>query len=199
MKNRAAGPIALLVAGMLAAGCGAAKTVAPEKSGGAFSPSSAAVSQAAASYTGQYPYAPGAVKVHLKADPRLNLFDAMPHALLVCVYGLRDPNGFHQMLDEPEGVSRLLECTRFDPAVTSARRISNQPGGEVSETLDRPEGTKYVGLVAGYANLKKENCARLYAVPIVKERIGYSVRKTEKPGNLEIHLRLGPESIEEVR
>jgi type VI secretion system VasD/TssJ family lipoprotein len=188
MKTRAAGSIALLLAGVLAAGCGGGKASTPGMSG-----------TAAASYAGPYPYERGAVRIHLKADPRLNLFDATPHALLLCVYYLRDPNGFNQMLDEPEGMSKLLECSRFDPSVTNTKKISIQPRGEVAELLDRPEGAKYVGLVAGYANLRKENSVRLYAVPIIEERTGWSIRKKGRPGKLEVDLYLGPESIQEVR
>ena len=154
---------------------------------------------AAVQYAGPYPYEEGAIRVHLKADPRLNLFEATPHTLFLCLYHLRDPNGFNQLLNETDGVGKLLDCSRFDPSVTNTRRIVVQPGGEVTETLDRPEGAKYVGLVAGYSNLRKEDSVRLYPVPIVEERIGWSIRKTAMPGKLDIDLFLGPDSIRDVR
>jgi len=201
MRTRGAGTLALLLGGTLLAGCGGGAASTPGMSGTASSAASPAPagSPAAISYTGAYPFERGAVRIRLKADPRLNLFDATPHTLFLCVYHLRDPNGFNQVLDEADGISKLLECSRFDPAVTNTKKIFLQPGGEFTEAQDRPEGAKYVGLVAGYSTLRKEDCVRLYPVPIVEERIGWSIRKTAMPGKLSIDLYLGPESIQEVR
>ncbi len=192
----------LLLAGILLAGCGGGAATTPGMSGTASSASksastaSSALSAASISYTGSYPYEREAVRIHLKADPRLNLFDATAHTLFICVYHLRDPNGFNQLLDETDGISKLLECARFDPSVMGTRKIVVQPGGEVNETVDRPEGAKYVALVAGYSRLRKEDSVRLYPVPIIEKRIGWSVRSTAMPGPLAIDLFLGPDAIE---
>jgi type VI secretion system VasD/TssJ family lipoprotein len=191
MKTRDVGALALLLAGILLAGCGGAATT-PGMSG-------TGSSTAALSYTGAYPYEKDAVRLRLKADPHLNLFDGTPHTLFLCVYDLRDPNGFNQLLDEPDGMGKLLECSRFDPAVANTRKIVVQPGGEIDRMLARSEGAKYVGLVAGYSTLKKEDCVRLYPVPIIEERIGWSIRKTAMPGKLLIDLYLGPDSLQAGR
>lgn len=194
--------LGLLLAGILLAGCGGGAATTPGMSGTASSASksastaSSALSAASISYTGSYPYEREAVRIHLKADPRLNLFDATAHTLFICVYHLRDPNGFNQLLDETDGIGKLLECARFDPSVMGTRKIVVQPGGEVNETVDRPEGAKYVALVAGYSKLRKEDSVRLYPVPIIEKRIGWSVRSTAMPGPLAIDLFLGPDAIE---
>ncbi|MDA8122619.1 MAG: type VI secretion lipoprotein TssJ [Deltaproteobacteria bacterium] len=194
--------LGLLLAGIILAGCGGGAATTPGMSGTASSASksastaSSALSAASISYTGSYPYEREAVRIHLKADPRLNLFDATAHTLFICVYHLRDPNGFNQLLDETDGISKLLECARFDPSVMGTRKIVVQPGGEVNETVDRPEGAKYVALVAGYSRLRKEDSVRLYPVPIIEKRIGWSVRSTAMPGPLAIDLFLGPDAIE---
>ncbi len=202
MRTRTFGATALWLGALLLAGCGGAAATAGKTgaAGAAGRPPastlSAPLSEAARSYNGPYPYEQGAVRIHLKADRRLNLFDASPHTLFLCVYHLRDPNGFTQVLDETDGIAKLLECSRFDPSVTNTRRIVVQPGAEVTEALDRPEGARYVGIVAGYSKMRKEDSVRLYPVPIVEERIGWSVRKTAQPGPLAIDLFLGPESIQ---
>ena len=183
--------LGLLLAGILLAGCGGGAATTPGKASSA----SSALSAASISYTGSYPYEREAVRIHLKADPRLNLFDATAHTLFICVYHLRDPNGFNQLLDETDGIGKLLECARFDPSVMGTRKIVVQPGGEVNETVDRPEGAKYVALVAGYSRLRKEDSVRLYPVPIIEKRIGWSVRSTAMPGPLAIDLFLGPDAI----
>lgn len=195
-----------LLAGIVAAGCGGGAALRPTPGAPSAAPGAppapsrgaaeTAAMRAAAAYAGPYPYEPGAVRIRLKADSRLNLFDATPHTLFLCVYFLRDPNGFNQLLEEQDGMGKLLECTRFDPAVTNTRKVVVQPGGEAGEAFDRPEGAKYVALVAGYSRMKKEDAVRLYSVPIVEERSGL-FKKTARPGPLSIDLFLGPEAIQE--
>lgn len=192
-----AGVAALLLGAIVLAGCGGGKAATRGTPPGGSSPGSA--SSAAATYAGPYPFERDAVRIHLTADSRLNQFEAAAHPLLLCVYHLRDPNGFNQILDEPDGISKLLDCSRFDPAVTNTKKIFIQPGGEVTERLDRPEGAKYVGIVAGYSTLKKEDSVRLYPIPIVKQRVGWSVLRTTMPGKLDIDLSLGPVSIQDLR
>jgi type VI secretion system VasD/TssJ family lipoprotein len=141
-----------------------------------------------------------AISLSLKGDPQLNLFQRSPHALVACLYQLRDPNAFNQFRSEEGGLSRLLECGRFDPGVATTRRLVIQPGQEISETLDRAEGARYVGFVAGYYRLGRESSARLYPVPAVEETTGFFSRTTTvKPGRLAIKLILGPQELQDVK
>ena len=142
-------------------------------------------------------YAKDAVRLHLKGDPQLNLYQGSPHTLLLCLYHLRDPNAFNQLIDEKEGLPKLLECSRFDPSVTNVKRFVVQPNGELTESLDRPEGAKYVGIVAGYYSLHKENATRFFPIPVTQEKKGSTI--TSKAGVLMIDLYLGPQQIQEVR
>lgn len=138
------------------------------------------------------------IKLHLKGDPKLNLFQGDPHTLLICVYNLKDPNAFNQLMDEKEGVTKLLECSRFDPSVTSSKRIVLQPGQEVNESMDRGEGAKYVSLVAGYFNLKKEKISRLYPIQIREESQGVR-SQFSLPAVLNLDLYLGPQEIQDSK
>jgi type VI secretion system VasD/TssJ family lipoprotein len=136
-----------------------------------------------------------AIRLNLKGDPRLNLYQGIPHTLMVCFYQLRDPNSFTQVSEEQDGISRLLECSRFDPSVTRARSFVVQPGEQIDEALDRAEGTKYIGIVAGYY-LQKTKQTHLLQVPIVEEKEEGAL--VQKPGDLKITVRLGPQEIQEV-
>ena len=145
----------------------------------------------------EWGYEKNAIRLHLKSDPKLNLFQGNPHTLLVCVYNLEDPNGFNQQIAEKEGLPKLLECGRFDGTVASAKRLVIQPGQEINESFDRAEGAKYVGLVAGYFSLQRENISRLFPVPVLEETEGTVVRKKIfRPGVLTLDLYLGPHEIE---
>jgi predicted component of type VI protein secretion system len=144
-------------------------------------------------------YGKDAIRLQMQSDPRLNLYDGIPHTLLLCVYQMSDPNAFNQLKDEKDGLPKLLECARFDSSVTSAKRYIMQPEEDKTLSLDRAEGAKYVGIVGGYYLLRKELSVRLFQVP-VEETINETERtKTIKPGFLNIQLYLGPQAIHEIK
>lgn len=143
------------------------------------------------SKTPEYTYQREAVTITLRADPRLNLYQGTPHTLVACTYQLRDPNAFNQLVDEKDGLSKLLECSRFDASVAYAKRLVVQPGQEFRDSLDRAEGAKYVSVVAGYYNLQKWNVVRLFQIPVST--------KSSKPQDVNIELYLGPEAIQDVK
>jgi type VI secretion system VasD/TssJ family lipoprotein len=140
--------------------------------------------------TTEWKYQKDAIRLHLTSDPNLNLFGGVPHTLLLCMYHLRDPNAFNQVMDEKDGLVKLLDCTRFDPSVTYAKKVVVQPRQELNESLDRAEGARYVGIVAGYSQLQKERVTRFYEIPV-------GVFKDPKP--LDIELYLGPQELQEPR
>lgn len=135
-------------------------------------------------------YEKEAVRVHLKGDPLLNLYQGKAHTLVVCVYNLKDLNGFNQLADGKGGLPVLLECNRFDPGVTYAKRLIVQPGLDIKEALDRTEGARYVGIVAGYYSLHKANSVKVYQIP---------TSLFNNPKKIDIMLHMGPEGIQEVK
>ena len=141
-------------------------------------------------------YEKDAVEIHLKADPQLNLDDGAPHTLVLCTYQLRDPNTFHRLGEDMEGIYKLLECGLFDGSVATAKRLIVHPGQDVVTRLDRAAGAQYVAVVAGYYTLHKERVTRLFDIPVVVDESGL-LRKTRvaKPGSLAIELELGPLQI----
>jgi type VI secretion system VasD/TssJ family lipoprotein len=142
--------------------------------------------------SGVYGYEKDAISLNLKGDPQLNLFDKQPHTLLVCVYQLRDPNALNQVLQDAEDVSKLLECVRFDPSILNAKKYILQPGKEITGALDRAEGARYVGIVAGYFNSDKQRASRIIPVPVA----GMFGKKAARM-NLEVFL--GPDEIQGVK
>jgi type VI secretion system VasD/TssJ family lipoprotein len=147
----------------------------------------------------EWRYEKEAIGLHVKADSQLNLYEGMPHTLLICAYQLRDPNTFNQLTEDDDGLYELLDCSRFDASVASSRRLIIHPGQDLTFVLDRAEGGKYVALVAGYYLLKKEGMVRLFDVPVVVEKKGWIKRtKIAKPGPLSIEVTLGAQSIQKA-
>lgn len=134
-------------------------------------------------------YKEKAIHVNLTADSRLNLYQGTPHALMLCLYQLKDPNAFNQIVDEKDGLHKLLECNRFDASVANAKRLVVQPGQVEKQDLDRAEGAKYVAIAAGYYAYK-ERPTRIYAVPS-----GGLLSSDE----LFINLYLGPQLMQDTK
>jgi type VI secretion system VasD/TssJ family lipoprotein len=105
------------------------------------------------------------VDLSIKGDPQLNLYQNSSHTLYLCTLQLKDPNAFNQLIDERGGMEKLLsECTRFDGSVAYTKRYVVQPGQLVSDKQDHAEGARYMGIVAGYYSMKKENVVRLFPI-----------------------------------
>lgn len=140
--------------------------------------------------TTAYLYEEDAITLDLKSAKDLNLYEGQSHTLLLCVYQLKDPNAFKQLSDDNEGLTTLLGCSSFDASVTASKRLVIQPNETTTKMLDRAEGTKYVGVVAGYYKMRKEGMIRLENVPL-------SIF-TRRPKKMKIRLFLGAQAIQEV-
>lgn len=141
----------------------------------------------------EWVYEKDAIQLGFSSDQQLNLFQNQSHSLMLCLYHLRDPNGFNQLIDEKGGLLKLLECSRFDPSVTYSRRLVLQPGQQLNESMDRTDGAKYVGIVAGYYNLHKDTSIRSYQIPVTEVKKGSLL--VQKSAKLIINLNMGPQGI----
>ncbi len=145
-----------------------------------------------------YGYGERDVRLSVKSDLQLNLYEGKPHTLVLCVYQLRDPNTFNQMAEEEGGLSRLLDGSRFDNSVSSSRKIVVHPGVDVTQELDRADGARYVCVVAGYYyelkkdrdEIRKDPIIRLFPIPLGMF--------TKRPKKFNINLILGPQEIKNL-
>jgi type VI secretion system VasD/TssJ family lipoprotein len=118
-------------------------------------------------------FEPEQIKFWITADECLNKYNGRCHTLYVCIYQLRDPNSFNRMAEIQEGLYELLgEGCRFnDPSVAFAKGTQIRPNQkDFAITLDRAEGAKYIGIVAGYSSLQKEGTVRLFDIPIIEQK-----------------------------
>jgi type VI secretion system VasD/TssJ family lipoprotein len=128
-----------------------------------------------------------AVSLDILSDKQLNLYHASPHSLTLCVYQLSEPNGFIQLADEKDGAAKLMECARFDGSVANAKRVIVHPGQDMSDVGDRAEGTRYIGIIAGYYEAKTDRIVQIFTIPA-------SFAKSSSKG-LPLVLTLGPKGI----
>lgn len=140
----------------------------------------------------EIPHIKNGINIHLKGDKSLNWYRKTPHALILCVYQLRDLNGFNQFMEDKNGMARLMECGRFDPSVNYVKRVVVQPNKDVYECMELIEGTKNVGLIAGYYYFKKSQAVKTFVLPMK----GLFSRK---PGGMDIDLLLKSNEIQEIK
>lgn len=147
----------------------------------------------------QWTYEKDAIRMHVKADDKLNLDEGEAHTLLLCAYQLSDPNTFNQLSNDQDGLYKLLECSLFGSGAAASKRMIIQPGQDINLTLDRAEGARYVAVVAGYYILEKDRMVKMVDIPEFVEKKGFLKKtKTRKPAPLSIDLVLGPQQITTV-
>jgi type VI secretion system VasD/TssJ family lipoprotein len=106
-----------------------------------------------------------AISLQVESAKSLTVFDNEPKALQMKVFQLSDSKAFLQAAQSTSGLKHLLVTDQIDPAVLSMERLIVLPGVSQSVTLDRASGTRYIGIVLGYANLDQQKIFRL--IPIV--------------------------------
>lgn len=144
----------------------------------------------------QWEFERDAVKIAVTADPELNLMDQAPHTLFLCIYQLKTPTAFNRLAADTAGLYELLECELFDSSVATSRRLFVHPGRYKELVIDRAAGVRHIAVVAGYYTIEKERIVRIFDIPVVIEKKGFfGGKKTQKAGNLEIELTLGPKQI----
>ncbi len=144
----------------------------------------------------EWGFEPNAIRVNLTADSGLNFYEGIPHTVVVWVYQLSNPNKFNLLTEDRPGLTKLLEGGQFDPSVGDFKREFVQPGRNLTMTLDRAEGAKYVGVVAGYYSLQKESATRLVQIPVVTVIRGNV--PVSKPARIRLDVYLGAQGLERV-
>lgn len=141
-----------------------------------------------------YSYSKDAVIFQIQTDEKLNLYQGVPHTLLVCVYQLKNLTEYNQLLAEKNGLYQLMRGERFSPSVTFTDKVILHPGTKRYLVFDRAEGTKYVAVVAGYYNMATEKMTRVFDIPVVEEKKSFKKTKVVKP--LDVRIYFGPQQID---
>lgn len=114
----------------------------------------------------EIPYIKDGINIHLRGDNQLNMYQNVPHALVLCAYQLKDAVAFNQIMEEKDGMARLMECSRFDSSVNYAKRLIVQPGQDIYEAMEKIEGTQQIALIAGYYNFQKKQATKILPIPL---------------------------------
>ncbi len=139
-----------------------------------------------------------AIRVHVKASPKLNLYNSKAHTLYVCFYQLSALNGFDQLTQDEAGIRKLLEGRLFDVSVASVSSKVIHSSENLTFILDRAEKAQYLAVVTGYsAKLDNARMVRRHKIRVLKKRERFWKNEYRcVPCTMEIELALGPNQIE---
>lgn len=153
-------------------------------------------SEAEAKAALEWSYAPGAISIELRSDPRLNLHDDAPHTLVLAIVQTIDPNLFKALLADETAVARLLATGQSIPPMTAVERVIVEPGRTRTIRIDRAQGAQYFGVIAGYYQLDPVSNARLFKIPVEVKSSGLVVKnRTAAPVPQRVNLVLGAERV----
>lgn len=144
----------------------------------------------------EWPYEKDAILVDLVSDLTLNFYSNQSHTVVLGVFQLADQKAFVDLLSKPEAVMKVLVGGKTAPEVVQFDRYVVSPGKKTTLKIDRVQGAKFVGFVAGYYQLKPVQAARLFRIPLNIETSGI-VTTTYKaePAVLALRLFLGNDRI----
>jgi type VI secretion system VasD/TssJ family lipoprotein len=144
-----------------------------------------------------YSYGKDAINISLHAASELNVYQGVPHTLLVCVYQLKDRTAYNQLVGKKNGLYQLLRGQKFDPSVTYSEKIIMHPGTDKQLVLDRAEGTKYLAVVTGYYSMSPEKMTKVFDIPVALESEGpFSMSKVNVVKDIDVSLTFGAERIQ---
>lgn len=147
----------------------------------------------------KWTYQLNAISLNMGVDANLNEYDGAPHTLLLCVYQLSGLIKFNELASTSTGLKSLYDCKSFDAAVTHVERIFVQPGRNATITMNRAEGTQFVGVAAGYYTLQGKG-TRIWQIPMDITTTGMLYWKDTwyAPAKLDAMLILGSHEIQKV-
>lgn len=139
-----------------------------------------------------------AIRVHIEADHKLNLYNSKAHTLYVCFYQLTELNALDQLTQDEAGIRKLLEAKLFDNSVAAVNSKIIHAGENLTIILDRAERAKYFVMITGYfSQLNNARMIRRHKIQMIKKRTSFWTQKYQcMPCVLDIEVALGPNQIE---
>lgn len=144
----------------------------------------------------KWSYSDNGVELTWCAHPDLNSYNGEKHALSLVVVQVSDPNVFKQLIASSAALTFLLTAQTVPTGTVDFQRLFVQPGEIRTVKLARASNAQYVGIVAGYYDMKPETSARLYPIDVDVRSHGWIVKAYEAtPAPLKVSLELGKAAL----
>lgn len=136
------------------------------------------------------------VQIELMSSADMNAHFNQPHTLVLGVFQLEDAKVFSQLLGDSKQLITTLASGNAGTEVLHLDRYVISPDKRTVLDINRVQGAKYIGLVAGYYNFDASAAARLFRIPLNIQASGIiTTSYAAEPANLALRLFLGRERI----
>ena len=143
-----------------------------------------------------WPYAKEGILLELASDIDLNFYSNQSHTLALGIWQFDDEKVFIKLLTDKAELIKALVTGNLPKGVLQLDRYVIQPDTKVLLKLDRAQGSKYVGILAGYYQFTGSGAARYFRIPLNIQSSGLiSKDYTAEPAVLALRLQLGIQSI----
>lgn len=157
--------------------------------------------------TVKWDFQPDSIHIQYDAAADLNLYGGSAHTLMLVVFQLTDAADFMNYSRTTDGIGRLMQVHDMDQRTTvnlksmvDLRTAFISPGNKDTLTINRVEGAKWVGIVAGYFNVVPEQSSAVYPIPVDLIKTGFFRKKmSARPGDLYIDIQLGTNAIHIIK
>lgn len=143
-----------------------------------------------------WPYAKEGILLELAADINLNFFSNQSHTLALGVWQFDDEKVFIKLLNDRAELMKALVTGNLPKGVLQLDRYVIQPDTKILLKIARVQGSKYVGILAGYYSFTPSTAARYFRIPLNIQSSGLiSKDYTAEPAVLALRLLLGTQTI----
>ena len=156
--------------------------------------------------TVEWNFQPDSIHIHYDAAVDLNLYGGSPHTMMLVIIQLTDAADFMNYSRTTDGIGRLMQVHDMDRRkavnlknMVDLRTAFISPGKKDTLTIDRVEGAKWVGIVAGYFNVVPQQSSAVYQIPVDHTKTGLVRKKiSARPGDLHINIQLGNQAMHTI-
>ncbi len=143
-----------------------------------------------------WPYAKEGILLELASDIDLNFYSNQSHTVALGIWQFDDEKVFIKLLTDKAELIKALATGNLPKGVLQLDRYVIQPDTRVLLKLDRAQGSKYVGILAGYYLFTPSGAARYFRIPLNIQSSGLILKDyTAEPAVLALRLQLGIQSI----
>lgn len=136
------------------------------------------------------------IQIELMSSADMNAYFNQPHTLVLGVFQLEDAKAFTQLLSDQKQLITVLASGNTGADILHLDRYVISPDKSTILDIDRIQGAKFVGVVAGYYDFDAPSAARLFRIPLNIQTSGMiTTSYAAEPSNLALRLFLGRQRI----
>ncbi|HEX4330385.1 MAG TPA: type VI secretion system lipoprotein TssJ [Burkholderiales bacterium] len=152
-------------------------------------------SEAEAKKDAEWSYRERGVVLNVTADPGLNEYGGLAHAVVLVIAQTVEPAAFNTFVKSAQSVGKALGSGEA-PGVLNLERVYIEPGSTQRVVLDRVDKARYIGVAAAYFEGDPARNARVFAIGVDVKTTGFVVKNSvATPLPLGLSVRLGDKAL----